>query len=74
MSILHVGLAATLQACVVARINEDYGERQKRNDINTHSVMQNGNITITPTAHIKTEGRFSLDFRIRPISYTISLS
>lgn len=51
-----LGLAATLQACVVARINEDYGERQKRNEINTHSAMQNGNITITPTAHIKTEG------------------
>lgn len=60
MSIIYIvtdaGLAATLQACVVARINEDYGERQKRNDINAHSAMQNGNITITPTAHIKTEG------------------
>lgn len=52
-SIWYAGLAATLQACVQARFSE---ERHKRSDINSQSAMQNGNITITPTAHIKTEG------------------
>lgn len=47
------GLAATLQACVVARFNEDYDERNKRNEI------PNGNHPNrhTPTPIIKTEGK-----------------
>lgn len=51
-----LGLAASLQQRVLAqmKIKEENDERQKRTEINS---IHNGNITITPTAHIKTEGK-----------------
>lgn len=36
------------------KIKEEHDERQKRAEINT---IHNGSITITPTAHIKSEGK-----------------
>lgn len=54
----RVGLAASLQQRVIAqmKIKEERDvERQKRAEINP---MHNGSVTITPTAHIKTEGNW----------------
>lgn len=50
------GLAASLQQRVLAqmKIKEEHDERQKQAEI---SPIHNGNITITPTAHIKTESK-----------------
>lgn len=51
-----IGLAASLQQRVIAqmKIKEERDvERQKRAEINP---IHNGSVTITPTAHIKTEG------------------
>lgn len=55
------GLAASLQQRVLAqmKIKEEHDERQKQAEINP---IHNGNITITPTAHIKTEGKLKLLF------------
>lgn len=53
--VAYVGLAASLQQRVLAqmKIKEERDERQKRAEI---SPIHNGSVTITPTAHIKTEG------------------
>lgn len=53
------GLAASLQQRVLAqmKIKEERDERQKRAEI---SPIHNGSVTITPTAHIKTEGQLDL--------------
>lgn len=52
---MRLGLAASLQQRVLAhmKIKEERDERQKRAEI---SPIHNGSVTITPTAHIKTEG------------------
>lgn len=55
--IFSLGLAASLQQRVIAqmKIKEERDvERQKRAEINP---IHNGSVTITPTAHIKTEGK-----------------
>lgn len=52
-----IGLAASLQQRVIAqmKIKEERDvERQKRAETNT---IHNGSVTITPTTHIKTEGK-----------------
>lgn len=51
------GLAASLQQRVLAqmKIKEENDERQKRTEV---PPIHNGNVTITPAAHIKTEGMF----------------
>lgn len=54
------GLAASLQQRVIAqmKIKEERDvERQKRAENNT---VHNGSVTITPTAYIKTEGKYSM--------------
>lgn len=58
-----IGLAASLQQRVLAqmKIKEERDERQKRAEINP---IQNGSVTITPTAHIKTEGRYFYHIRL----------
>lgn len=50
-------MAASLQQRVLAqmKIKEERDERQKRAEI---SPIHNGSVTITPTAHIKTEGKY----------------
>lgn len=55
----RLGLAASLQQRVLAqmKIKEERDERQKRAEI---SPIQNGSVTITPTAHIKTEGTLAI--------------
>lgn len=56
MNFIQSGLAASLQQRVLAqmKIKEEHDERQKQAEINP---IHNGGITITPTAHIKTEGK-----------------
>lgn len=58
--VAYVGLAASLQQRVLAqmKIKEEHDERQKRAEI---SPIHNGSVTITPTAHIKTEGKLDFD-------------
>lgn len=50
-----LGLAASSQQRALAQmeIKGERDERQKRAEI---SQIQNGSVTITPTAHIKSEG------------------
>lgn len=49
-----LGLAASLQQHVIAsmKIKEERDERKRAETLPIH----NGSVTITPTAHIKTEG------------------
>lgn len=72
--VVHVGLAASLQQRVLAqmKIKEERDERQKRAEI---SPIHNGSVTITPTAHIKTEGKLNhlMQFR-KCVSFKFSSS
>lgn len=52
------GLAASLRARVVAQMKIKE-EHEKRSDIPMPMPIINGNVTITPTQHIKTEGKQS---------------
>lgn len=64
-------MAASLQARVIAqmKIKEEDDERQKRTNISPMPI-HNGNVTITPTAHIKTEGKILKILICLPISYS----
>lgn len=55
---IRLGLAASLHQRVIAqmKIKQEHDER-KRAEMNP---MHNGNVTITPTSHIKTEGKYTL--------------